>query len=231
MAVYRLDARLRFPHPSQSEPDGLLAVGGDLSPERLLLAYSAGIFPWYSQEQPILWYSPDPRAVLLPRALHVSRSLGKVLRRGRFEIRMDTAFADVIRACAETPRRGADGTWITREMQSAYEHLHELGYAHSAEAWEDGRLVGGIYGVSLGGAFFGESMFTLRSNASKAAFAVLVAQLERWGFDFLDCQMHTPHLDSLGAILWPRARFLEKLSRALEQDTRRGTWKLDAAAP
>jgi len=229
MSVFRLGRELVFPHPEQSDPSGLLAVGGDLSPERLLLAYSAGIFPWYSEGQPILWHSPDPRTVLRPAALHVSRSLTKTLRRRRFEVRLDTSFGDVIRGCAAAPRPDADGTWITPAMQGAYLELHRLGFAHSAEAWEDGRLVGGLYGVSLGKAFFGESMFTRRPDASKAAFVVLVRQLERWGFGLVDCQMHTGHLARFGAVPWPRSRFLAELARCLEGETRFGPWQLEVA--
>ena len=228
MPIYRLGPELVFPDPEESEPEGLLAIGGDLAPQRLLLAYATGVFPWYAEGQPILWHSPDPRAVLVPSALHVSRSLGKSLRRRTFEVRLDTAFAEVIRACAEVPRPGAQGTWITRDMLRAYVRLHEMGFAHSAEAWEQGRLVGGIYGVSLGGAFFGESMFTHRNDASKVAFVVLMRQLERWGFDFLDCQMRTPHLERMGAVLWPRKAFLEALARSVRRKTRRGRWTLDA---
>jgi leucyl/phenylalanyl-tRNA---protein transferase len=227
MPIYRLDRALRFPDPSDSEPDGLLAVGGDLSPERLLIAYASGIFPWYSEGQPILWHSPDPRAVLLPTALRASRSLRKALRRRRFEVRLDTAFEAVVRACAQTPRRGAEGTWITREMQAAYIRLHALGFAHCAETWVGGQLVGGLYGVSLGGAFFGESMFSLQPDASKVALAVLVHQLARWGFDFVDCQIQSAHLERLGADCWPRARFLEALADSLTRPTRTGTWRLD----
>lgn len=227
MPVYRLGAELVFPPAEASDPSGLLALGGDLSPERLLLAYSEGIFPWYSAGQPILWHSPDPRCVLAPSELRVSRSLDKTLRRGRFEVRLDTAFAEVIRACAEIPRPDQDGTWITPEMQRAYCALHRLGFAHSAEAWEAGRLVGGLYGVSLGRAFFGESMFTLTRDASKVVFVTLVRQLERWSFELIDCQLHTDHLARFGARLWPRARFLEALGRCLEGETRRGAWNLD----
>lgn len=230
MPVYRLGAELAFPPVEASDPSGLLALGGDLSPERLLLAYSEGIFPWYSEGQPILWHSPDPRCVLVPAELRVSRSLAKTLRRGRFEVRLDTAFADVIRACAEIPRPEQDGTWITPEMQQAYCTLHRLGFAHSAEAWEEGRLVGGLYGVSLGSAFFGESMFALTSDASKVAFAVLVRQLERWGFALIDCQLHTDHLARFGARPWPRARFLQALERCLASETRRGAWSFDEEA-
>ena len=227
MPVYRLGPELVFPDPEESEPEGLLAVGGDLAPQRLLLAYASGIFPWYAEGQPILWHSPDPRAVVVPSALHVSRSLDKTLRRRKFEVRLDTAFADVIRACAEVPRRGEEGTWITNDMIRAYERLHESGYAHSAEAWEGDRLVGGVYGISLGGAFFGESMFTRRSDASKVAFTVLMRQLERWHFDFLDCQMRTPHLERMGAVLWPRKAFLAALARSVVRETRCGRWRLD----
>lgn len=224
MAVFRLGADLVFPHPEQSDPDGLLAVGGDLSPERLLLAYSAGIFPWYGEGLPILWHSPDPRTVLRPEALHVSKSLRKTLRRGDLEVRLDTAFEQVIERCAHVKRSGAEGTWITDDMRAAYLRLHELGYAHSAEAFHDGRLVGGLYGVSLGGVFFGESMFTQRRDASKVAFVRLVEELRRRHFDLIDCQVHTAHLERLGAEAWPRRRFLAVLERALTQPTRRGAW-------
>lgn len=227
MAVVRLGPDLVFPPPERSEPDGLLAVGGDLSPERLLLAYSAGIFPWYGEGLPILWHSPDPRTVLRPEALHVPRSLGKTLRRGDFDVRLDTAFARVIEACAKTLRREGDGTWITDEMRDAYVRLHELGFAHSAEAWQGDRLVGGLYGVSLGSAFFGESMYAHAPDASKVAFVRLVQQLARWGFSLIDCQVHTQHLERFGAEPWPRERFLAELARCLEQPTRRGRWQLD----
>jgi len=229
MPIYRLDRTLRFPDPSESESDGLLAVGGDLSPERLLTAYASGIFPWYSEGQPVLWYSPDPRAVLRPAELRLSRSLRKTLRRGRFEVRLDTAFEAVVRACAQAPRRGVPGTWITRDMQAAYARLHALGFAHSAEAWAGEQLVGGLYGVSLGAAFFGESMFSLQADASKVALTLLVRQLERWGFDFVDCQIPSPHLARLGVARWPRARFLEALADALGRPTRTGRWRLDRA--
>jgi len=227
MPVYRLGPELAFPHPGRSEPGGLLAVGGDLEPERLLLAYSAGIFPWYEQGQPILWHSPDPRAVLRPDAVRVSRSLRKVLRRGLYEVRLDTAFDAVVRGCAEAPRAQGEGTWITLEMRRAYGRLHALGFAHSAEAWEGDTLAGGLYGVSLGGVFFGESMFAARPDASKVAFVVLMQQLARWGFDLVDCQMQTAHLERFGAVLWPRPRFLETLARSLDRETRRERWRLE----
>jgi leucyl/phenylalanyl-tRNA--protein transferase len=225
--VYRLSKHVGFPPPEMADESGLLAVGGDLSPERLLLAYSLGIFPWYGEDLPILWHSPDPRMVLEADRFEMPRSLRKEIRRGRFEVRLDTAFAEVIRACAGTPRPDQDGTWITDDMVSAYVRLHEIGFAHSAEAWQDGELVGGLYGVSLGAAFFGESMFARVSEASKVAFAVLVEQLYRWGIQLIDCQVHTDHLARFGAEEWPRERFLTALHAALERPTRRGPWRLD----
>ena len=230
MPVYRLGPDLAFPDPEESDPSGLLAVGGDLSPQRLLLAYSVGIFPWYGEGQPILWHSPDPRVVLVPDALHVSRSLRKTFASGRYEVRLDTAFDAVVSGCALAARPEGPGTWITPEMRSAYSALHELGFAHSAEAWEDGVLVGGLYGVSLGSAFFGESMFATRPDASKVAFVGLVRQLVRWGFELVDCQVHTPHLERFGAVEWPRRRFLETLAASLERDTKRGVWQLEHGA-
>jgi leucyl/phenylalanyl-tRNA--protein transferase len=225
VTVYRLDERLVFPPADEAEEDGLLAVGGDLRPERLLLAYSLGIFPW--QGDPPLWFSPDPRTLLVPADLRVSRSLRRALANGRFDLRMDTDFAGVIRGCAESRRRGQRGTWIGAEMRDAYARLHALGFVHSVEAWRDGRLVGGLYGVSLGGAFFGESMFAREPDASKVAFAALVRQLEAWRFDFVDCQVPSEHLARFGATDWPRARFLAALARSLRRATRRGRWHFD----
>lgn len=225
--IFRLDRHLVFPPPELAEDTGLLAVGGDLRPERLLLAYSTGIFPWYEDGLPILWHSPDPRMVLRADELVVGRSLRKTLRRGRYQVRLDTAFADVIGACAEVPRPGQHGTWITDEMRAAYVELHRQGYAHSAEAWLDGRLVGGLYGVSLGGAFFGESMFARAADASKVAFVTLVDQLRRWDIGLIDCQVHTEHLERFGATEWPRERFLAALAAALEKPTRPGPWHLE----
>jgi len=227
MPVYRLGPDLMFPPPEAAEPDGILAVGGDLRPERLLLAYSQGIFPWYDEKLPIIWHSPDPRMVLMAEDLHVPHSLRKAMRRRPYELALDTAFAKVIRACAQVPRPGQDGTWITDDMIEAYEELHRQGYAHSVEAWEDGELVGGLYGVSLGHCFFGESMFSLRSDASKIAFVSLVEQLERWRIDLIDCQVHTEHLERFGAVEWPRARFLDRLAERLEHETRQGRWAFD----
>jgi leucyl/phenylalanyl-tRNA--protein transferase len=203
-------------------------VGGDLGVERLLLAYASGIFPWYEAGGPILWHSPDPRFALRPSELHVPRSLAKSLRKSHFEIRLDTAFARVIRACADARGKGRTGTWITPEMIEAYESLHALGFAHSAEAWQNGELAGGLYGVSLGAAFFGESMFAARADASKSAFVRLVRQLAAWGFSLLDCQVETDHLARFGAAPWPRSEFLAALERALEAPTRRGAWRFDA---
>jgi len=227
MTVYRLSDELLFPPPEHAEPSGLLAVGGDLTPHRLLLAYSMGIFPWYGEELPILWHSPDPRMVLLPGELRVSRSLRRQLRSPPYEVRLDTDFEGVIRGCASSPRPDEDGTWITEEMAQAYLRLFDEGYAHSAEAWCEGALVGGLYGVALGGCFFGESMFARRPDASKIAFVTLVRQLERWGFDLIDCQVHTDHLARFGATDWPRARFLDALAESLGTPTRRGRWSLD----
>ncbi len=215
-----------FP-PVELAEDGLLAVGGDLRPERLLLAYSKGIFPWYGKNLPILWHSPDPRMVLLPRELIVNRSLRKAMRKQPYELRLDTAFGDVLRGCAESPRPGQTGTWLIPEMVTAYQRMHELGFAHSAEAWLDGKLVGGLYGVSLGACFYGESMFARAPDASKIVFVALVRQLAAWGTTLIDCQVHTEHLDRFGAKEIPRAEFLELLRDALEAPTRRGAWKFD----
>ena len=231
--VAKLVEAFPFPDPHDSDERGLLAYGGDLGAERLLAAYAQGVFPWYS-EPPILWFSPDPRLVLRPAEIHVGRSLAKRVRAQPFVLRMDTAFAEVIRACSEIPRPDQDGTWITKDMIEAYIELHELGFAHSIEAWdrsgdEGEKLVGGLYGISLGRAFFGESMFALESDASKIAFVAFVRQLERWNFDFIDCQVETSHLTRFGATEWPRGRFLEALAAALDTNTRRGKWRFDDA--
>lgn len=227
MTVYRLGDEIAFPPPGDADESGLLAVGGDLAPERLLLAYAMGIFPWYDDSQPILWHSPDPRLVLVPSELTVSRSLRRVLNRGKFEISLDGDFDAVIRACAGTPRKHEAGTWITADMIAAYSRLFELGFAHCVEAHCDGELVGGLYGVSLGRCFFGESMFQLRDDASKVAFVTLVRQLEAWGFDLIDCQVQTDHLARFGAEEWSRARFLAALERSIGAPTRRGRWHFD----
>lgn len=225
MPVYILDPDSdEFPDPNEADPSGLLAVGGDLRPRRLLNAYAQGIFPWYSHGQPILWHSPHPRFVLDPAKFHLPRSLAKTIRRGGFEVRYDTAFDQVISACAQMPRPGQRGTWITDDMRAAYEALHTLGYAHSIECWMEGTLVGGVYGVSLGSAFFGESMFAHVSEASKVAFADLVRRLSGWGFTLIDCQQETEHLARFGAERWARRAFLAALRQALAAPTRVGRW-------
>ncbi len=225
MPIYFLgDDPEAFPPPEKADRSGLLAVGGDLTPERLLSAYARGIFPWYSAGQPILWHSPNPRFVLEPDKLHVGKSLRKTLKAGTYEVRYDTAFADVITACGQAPRPGQDGTWITGEMRDAYVELHRLGFAHSVEAWADGELKGGLYGVSLGAAFFGESMFARAPDASKVAFSTAVERFKGWGFHFIDCQVETEHLARFGAEHWPRRRFLDALATALREPTRRGPW-------
>ena len=226
MPVFRLDDRLLFPPPELAE-DGLLAVGGDLRPERLLLAYAQGVFPWYSEGQPILWHSPDPRMVLRAEDLHVPRSLRKSVRKGVYRVGLDTAFPEVIAACASARRPGQRGTWITRAMTKAYLELHRQGFAHSAEAWAGDWLAGGLYGVSIGTAFFGESMFTREPDASKVAFVTLVAQLARWGITLIDCQVHTEHLQRFGATEWSRRDYLAALRVAVRRPTRAGRWVLE----
>jgi leucyl/phenylalanyl-tRNA--protein transferase len=225
MPVYRLTRRIAFPPPDHATPDGLLAVGGDLSSERLLLAYQLGIFPWYEEGQPILWWSPDPRLVLDLEDFRITTRLRRTLRKGTFKVTFDTAFAEVIRACAEVPRKGQDGTWITQEMEQAYIGLHQEGYAHSAESWLNGELVGGVYGVSLGRSFFGESMFFRKTDASKVAFATLAQQLKCWGFHMIDAQVTTRHLLTLGAKEIPRRLFLKRLQMSLRFPTLRGKWE------
>ena len=227
MPLYWLDERIAFPDPELAESDGLLAVGGDLKVERLLLAYQMGIFPWYSHPDPILWWSPDPRFVLFPEEIKVARSMRPILNQRRFHITYDQDFESVIDNCQQVPRPGQQGgTWITPEMRAAYLELHHLGLAHSVEAWQEGELVGGLYGISLGSGFFGESMFAKRSNASKAAFITLVRDLEAVGFTLIDAQVQTSHLESLGAKPISRQRFMQKLDEALEYPTLRGDWGL-----
>jgi leucyl/phenylalanyl-tRNA--protein transferase len=228
VAVFRLPREPVFPDPELAEPDGLLAVGGDLSPERLLRAYREGIFPWYAEDTPILWWSPDPRMVLLPEELHVPRSLARNIRRGAYRIRADTAFGEVIRRCAGVDRPGQDGTWITSAMVAAYERLHALGHAHSFEAWDEEGLAGGLYGVSLGAAFFGESMFADRPDASKAAFVTAVEWMRGRGLELVDCQVETEHLKRFGAREVPRSEFLARLANALATPAMRGRWSLGA---
>ncbi len=227
MPIFRLPREVAFPDVALSEPDGLLAVGGDLRPERLLSAYALGIFPWFDASSPILWWSPDPRLVLEPERLHVSRSLQRTIRRGRYRVTADAAFERVIRRCAERDRPGQRGTWITRGMVDAYARLHRLGFAHSFEAWEGDALAGGLYGVSLGAAFFGESMFADRPDASKVALVRSVEWLASRGVRLVDCQVRTEHLVSLGAHEIPRAEFLARLAAALEAPTLRGRWEVE----
>jgi leucyl/phenylalanyl-tRNA---protein transferase len=229
--IYRLPREPVFPDPARAEADGLLAVGGDLSPERLLTGYAEGIFPWYGDDSPILWWSPDPRLVLDPPALHVPRSLARTIRRGVYRVTADTAFGEVIRRCAGQDRPGQDGTWITADMVAAYEQLHALGFAHSFEAWEGDALAGGLYGVSLGAAFFGESMFAERPDASKVAFVRSVEWLARAGVALVDCQVRTEHLVRFGAREIPRKEFLRRLAAALERTTLRGRWAMEEKAP
>lgn len=227
--MFLLSAKtVRFPPVEQATPEGLLAVGGDLRPERLLEAYRHGIFPWYNDDQPILWWSPDPRAVLFPPRLHVPRSLEKTIRRGDFTVTFDTCFREVMTHCAgPRPQYPDGGTWITPAMIEAYTRLHDLGYAHSAETWEGDRLVGGVYGVALGGAFFAESMFTLVDNASKVALVTLVRQLDTWGFRIMDCQQASPHVMRFGAEEISRRDFVNHLREALTLPDRRGPWQFD----
>ena len=225
MPVFLLSEELIFPPVHLAAEGGLLAVGGDLSLERLLLAYGRGIFPWYVEGEPILWWSPDPRLILYPEEIYVSRSLKRTLNTGMFEVTMDRAFDRVIRACARSRLQKGEATWIGADMIQAYGRLHENGFAHSVEAWQGKELAGGLYGVSLGGCFFGESMFTSASNASKVAFVHLARQLSDWSFTLIDCQVTTGHLMRFGAQEVSRPVFLDLLKTALELPTRQGTWE------
>lgn len=219
---------LRFPPVNQATPEGLLAVGGDLRPERLLEAYRHGIFPWYNEDDPILWWSPDPRAVLFPNKLHVARSLKKTLRSNVFTVTLDTCFRQVMEQCAgPRPQYPEGGTWITDDMRDAYTRLHELGYAHSVESWQEGILVGGLYGIAIGGAFFAESMFTRVDDASKVALVKLVQQLQAWNFRLIDCQQSSPHVMRFGAEEILRSDFINQLIEALRIPDRRGRWVFD----
>lgn len=224
MAVFLLNNSLVFPDPRCAESDGLVAVGGDLRIERLILAYQNGIFPWYSEGNPIMWFSPDPRLILFPRELRVSRSLRKVINSKDFEVTFDTSFEEVIMKCASMRRKNQYATWITSDMIDAYVKLHDEGFAHSVETFHDGELVGGLYGISLGGAFFGESMFHSMSNASKVSLYHLVEKLKFWGFDFIDSQVSTSHMKTLGAQEVDRDSFLAMLKLTLKRKTRRGKW-------
>ena len=230
MTIYRLFDEPVFPDPEEADPDGLLAVGGDLSPQRLLTAYANGIFPWYAENSPILWWSTNPRLALVPEELHVPRSLRRVLNKGTFTFTLDTRFEAVIRRCACCPRPEQEGTWIVDDMIEAYTLLHRLGYAHSVEAWQGSDLVGGLYGVSLGSVFYGESMFYNVPDASKAAFAVFVEQLRKWGFTLIDCQQTTRHLLRFGARELQRFRFMAMLREGMGAPTRQGAWRFDRQA-
>jgi len=225
MPVFRLSERIFFPPPHFAEPEGLLAVGGDLSEARILLAYKMGIFPWFSDDDPILWWSPDPRLVLYPSDIQVSRRLGRTIRQNIFQVTCDTAFGEVIAACAGDRLLKNQGTWIHEEMIIAYTRLFASGYAHSLEVWHEGRLAGGLYGISLGGGFFGESMFSRVSNASKVALVALCRYLQKLSFDMVDCQVPTGHLMRMGAVKISRPRFLKELHTSLKRPTLQGCWR------
>lgn len=211
MPIFQLTDELIFPDPNWATAEGLLAVGGDLSPERLVLAYKLGIFPWYGEDEPILWWSPDPRCVLIPENVYISRRLGRIIKQNRFRLTCNRAFEQVVEACANVRVRNGEETWLIQEMQTAYQELHEQGFAHSVEAWCDNELVGGLYGVALGKCFFGESMFHSRPNASKVILVQLAGHLERESFVLFDCQITNPHLISMGASHLSREDFLERL--------------------
>ena len=215
-----------FPHPSLAEPGGLLAIGGDLSPQRLLLAYRNGIFPWFGDEGYYYWYAPDPRFVLFPAELKVHKSMRNVFNRGMFTFSFDQHFEQVMRACGETPREGQDGSWISEDFIEAYTRLHHLGVAHSVEVWHEGELAGGLYGIAIGKIFYGESMFARVSNASKAGFITLVQALDKKGYRLIDCQQETAHLASMGARGIPRELFMEYLNQNVYEKTEVGKWSL-----
>lgn len=226
------DPNQPFPPPARAmrDPNGLLAIGGDLSVPRLVRAYSSGIFPWYNPNEPILWWCPDPRAVLEPAGFHVSHSLQKRLRKPDYAVTLDQAFPAVLEACTMT-RRGSHGTWLGPDMKRAYIELQAQGHAHSAEVWREGRLIGGLYGVALGRAFFGESMFSVETDGSKIALYWLCQQLAAWNFELVDCQIASHHLQSLGAVEIPRERFLQRLRQAVQQPGREGLWHYEIEAP
>lgn len=224
MPVYALTQELRFPHPELADESGLLAVGGDLSHERLLLAYSNGIFPWFSEDEPIMWWSPDPRMILFPEEFKISKSLLQTIKNKNWEIKFDHNFKNVISECAKVPRKDQDGTWITQQMVDAYIKLHDQGFAHSVEVYEANELIGGLYGISLGRSFFGESMFFKKRDASKVALFHLVNKLKEFEFKFIDAQIETTHLKSLGAKLIPRTTFLQLLKESIKHPTYKGKW-------
>jgi len=224
MAVYSLGTEAAFPHPNLADKDGLLAIGGKLEIDWLVLAYENGIFPWYNEDNPILWWSPDPRLIIRPNHFKVKKSFRRTLKKHNFTIKFDYQFEQVIETCKNIPRKEEDGTWITDEMQEAYINLHHHGLAHSLEVYEQDELVGGLYGVSLGKAFFGESMFFKKRDASKVALYYLCSELSKWNFHFIDAQVETDHLISLGAEKIPRTEFLSKLEQALIFPTCKGKW-------
>jgi len=226
MTIFRLSNALEFPPPRFADADGLLAIGGDLSQERLLLAYRLGIFPWFLEGEPYLWWSPDPRLVLYPEELIISKSLQKTIRKNNFQVTFDTAFDRVIRSCAHTRLQNNEDTWIVPEMIDAYCGLHRSGYAHSVEAWYDDTLAGGLYGIGLGRCFFGESMFSHKSNASKVAFVHLIERLKNQSYALIDCQVSTAHLKRFGAREIPRELFLQQIEQAVKWPTDKGQWKI-----
>lgn len=224
MPVYELIEEHLFPNPEEAEPDGLLAIGGDLNVKRLITAYASGIFPWYSNGQPILWWSPDPRMLLFPADFKKTKNLTRLINSGKYKVRFDTNFLHVIKNCRDVPRKDQKGTWIMDEMIEAYNELHRLGFCHSVETYNENKLVGGLYGISLGGVFFGESMFHLETDASKVALWYLVDQLEAWNFDFIDVQQETAHLKSMGAKPIDRRKFLNLLETSLQKKSKIGQW-------
>ncbi|MEO0471287.1 MAG: leucyl/phenylalanyl-tRNA--protein transferase [Bacteroidota bacterium] len=226
MPVFSLNQQIFFPPPHMANPDGILAIGGDLEPERLLLAYEMGIFPWYSEDEPIIWWSPDPRCILDIKELKISKSMKQIMRNRGFRFSFDQAFMEVLNHCRTIERKDQQGTWITDDISRAYQQLHEMGYAHSTEVWQGDELVGGLYGVSLGKGFFGESMFSKVSNASKAALIHLTSCLETKGFTWLDCQVYNGHLGRLGAKNIPRPEFLQRLEEAVGHATIQGNWEI-----
>ncbi|MDR9398733.1 leucyl/phenylalanyl-tRNA--protein transferase [Salibacter sp.] len=223
--IHFLSGELKFPPVDLADAEGILAMGGDVSPQRVLLAYQKGIFPWYSDETPILWWAPDPRFVLYPENYKTSKSLRQVMRKKQFTVTFDHAFEEVINKCQNVPRAGQDGTWITDELKETFCEIHRLGFSHSVEVWQDGELVGGLFGTSLGRAYFGESMFSLVSNASKVGFATLVPQLINRGIKLIDCQVYTDHLSRFGALNIPRSKYSEHLEVLLDFDSLQGSWK------
>lgn len=225
MKIPFLNSTDPFPNPLNARRDGLLAIGSYLGADKVLEAYHQGIFPWFNEGEPVMWWCPDPRCVIYPQEIKVSKSMKRILKDGTFQVTYDCAFLDVINHCRYTPRNGQFGTWITDEIVAAYHDLHKMGYAHSVEVWKNNELVGGLYGVSLGSVFMGESMFSKVSNASKTAIISLSQRLEKLGFTLIDCQLHNDHLESLGAIEIPRPQFLEELELGLEAPTWQGSWK------